>query len=34
MIKLIKDEKFIIKNELFNENYLKLSIGKKKTYQN
>ena len=27
---LIKDEKFIIKNELFNENYLKLSIGKKK----
>ncbi len=27
---LIKDEKFIIKNELFNENYLKLSIGKKR----
>ena len=28
--KLIIDEKFIIKNELFNENYLKLSIGKKR----
>ena len=27
---LIKDEKLIIKNDLFNENYLKLSIGKKK----
>ena len=27
---LIKDEKFIIKNDLFNENYLKLSIGKKR----
>ena len=27
---LINDEKFIIKNELFNENYLKLSIGKKR----
>ena len=27
---LIKDEKFIIRNELFNENYLKLSIGKKR----
>ena len=27
---LIKDEKFIIKKELFNENYLKLSIGKKR----
>ena len=27
---LIKDEKFIIKNELFNKNYLKLSIGKKR----
>ena len=27
---LIKDEKFIISNELFNENYLKLSIGKKR----
>tara|TARA_B100001057_G_scaffold425325_1_gene448685 strand:- start:144 stop:857 length:714 start_codon:yes stop_codon:yes gene_type:complete len=27
---LIKDEKFIIKDELFNENYLKLSIGKKR----
>jgi tyrosyl-tRNA synthetase len=27
---LIKDEKLIIKNELFNENYLKLSIGKKR----
>ena len=28
--KLIIDEKLIIKNELFNENYLKLSIGKKR----
>ena len=28
--KLIKDEKLIIKNELFNKNYLKLSIGKKR----
>ncbi len=28
--KLIKDEKFIIKKELFNKNYLKLSIGKKR----
>ena len=27
---LINDEKFIIKNELFNKNYLKLSIGKKR----
>ena len=27
---LINDEKFIIKKELFNENYLKLSIGKKR----
>ena len=27
---LIKDEKFIIKDELFNKNYLKLSIGKKR----
>ena len=27
---LIKDEKLIIKNDIFNENYLKLSIGKKK----
>jgi len=27
---LIKDEKFIIKNELFKKNYLKLSIGKKR----
>ena len=27
---LIKDEKFIINNELFNKNYLKLSIGKKR----
>jgi tyrosyl-tRNA synthetase len=27
---LINDEKLIIKNELFNENYLKLSIGKKR----
>ena len=26
----ISDEKFIIKNELFNDNYLKLSIGKKR----
>ena len=28
--KLINDEKFIINDELFNENYLKLSIGKKR----
>jgi tyrosyl-tRNA synthetase len=28
--KLINDEKLIIKKELFNENYLKLSIGKKR----
>ena len=28
--KLITDEKLIIKNELFNDNYLKLSIGKKR----
>jgi len=28
--KLINDEKFIIKNELSNKNYLKLSIGKKR----
>ena len=28
--KIISDEKLIIKNELFNENYLKLSIGKKR----
>ena len=27
---LIKDDKLIIKKELFNENYLKLSIGKKR----
>ena len=27
---LIKDDKLIIKRELFNENYLKLSIGKKR----
>ena len=27
---LITDEKFIIENNLFNNNYLKLSIGKKK----
>jgi tyrosyl-tRNA synthetase len=27
---IISDEKLIIKNELFNENYLKLSIGKKR----
>ncbi len=27
---LINDEKFIIKNELFNKDYLKLSIGKKR----
>jgi len=28
--KIILDEKLVIKNELFNENYLKLSIGKKR----
>ena len=28
--KIISDEKLIINNELFNENYLKLSIGKKR----
>ncbi len=28
--KLINDEKLIINNELFNKNYLKLSIGKKR----
>jgi len=28
--KLINDEKIVIKKELFNENYLKLSIGKKR----
>jgi tyrosyl-tRNA synthetase len=28
--KLVNDEKLIIKHELFNENYLKLSIGKKR----
>ncbi len=28
--KLVNDEKFIIKNELFDKNYLKLSIGKKR----
>ncbi len=28
--KIISNEKLIIKNELFNENYLKLSIGKKR----
>ena len=28
--KLINDEKLIIKNKLFNENYFKLSIGKKR----
>jgi len=27
---IISDEKFIVKNELFKENYLKLSIGKKR----
>ena len=29
-LKLINDEKLIIKKELFKENYLKLSIGKKR----
>ena len=28
--KIISDEKLIITNEFFNENYLKLSIGKKR----
>ena len=28
--KVISDEKLIVTNELFNENYLKLSIGKKR----
>ena len=28
--KIISDEKLIIKNELFSDNYLKLSIGKKR----
>ena len=28
--KLIKNEKLIINNELFDQNYLKLSIGKKR----
>jgi len=28
--KIISDEKLIVTNELFNENYLKLSIGKKR----
>ena len=28
--KVISDEKLIVKNDLFNENYLKLSIGKKR----
>jgi tyrosyl-tRNA synthetase len=28
--KVISDEKLIISNKLFNENYLKLSIGKKR----
>ena len=28
--KVISDEKSLIKKELFNENYLKLSIGKKR----
>jgi tyrosyl-tRNA synthetase len=28
--KIISDEKLIIKNELFNDNYLKLSLGKKR----
>ena len=28
--KVISDEKLIITNEFFNENYLKLSIGKKR----
>ena len=28
--KLINDEKLIIRNEMFNQNYLKLSIGKKR----
>ena len=27
---LINDEKLIVKNDLFNDNYLKLSIGKKR----
>jgi len=27
---VISDEKLIVTNELFNENYLKLSIGKKR----
>ena len=28
--KVISNEKLIVTNELFNENYLKLSIGKKR----
>ena len=28
--KVVSDEKLIIENEFFNENYLKLSIGKKR----
>jgi tyrosyl-tRNA synthetase len=28
--KVVSDEKFIVKKELFKENYLKLSIGKKR----
>ena len=27
---IIEDEKFLIKDEIFNDNYLKLSIGKKR----
>jgi tyrosyl-tRNA synthetase len=30
MMKVISDEKLIVTNEFFNENYLKLSIGKKR----
>ena len=28
--KIISDEKLVVTNQLFNENYLKLSIGKKR----
>ena len=31
---IISDEKLIVTNEFFDENYLKLSIGKKKTFEN
>ena len=31
--KIISDEKLIIKNEFFNNNYLKLSIGKKRHFK-